>query len=269
MDKLRNFFRRNKDVGVWDEYWNVGTVFANVWKKPTMLLDIGRKDYHLLCRKCQTLTKEDKLSIVSSIQRVAEASLNTRLVPTGVHGIRCYQSGHIVQPTVNRLPHVITAILNIGQAGIDDDDDNKGGGDWPLEVLSHDRTYHNLTQSKDGQEMILIEGASIIHGRPYPLGGENGYYCELMVHFEPLGYSARHELHHKKVKQRQYERVNKQVPSTTYYSAKNAFDMALSALDSKDSSGSSSSSSPPSVPEYVWPSQRSCSGIGAGNSNGT
>mmetsp|Transcript_49439 Transcript_49439/g.119949 ORF Transcript_49439/g.119949 Transcript_49439/m.119949 type:complete len:559 (-) Transcript_49439:1497-3173(-) len=250
IDKLRNFFRRNKELGVWDEHWNVGTVFANVWTKPTMLLDIGRKEYHLLCPKCQTLTRDDKLSIVSSIQRVAESSLNTRLVPTGVHGIRCYQSGHIIQPTVNRLPHVITAILHIGQAGIIDDDND--GGDWPLEVLSHDRTYHNVTQSKNGREMILIEGASIIHGRPYPLGGKDGYYCELMVHFEPLGYSARHELHYKQLKQRQYKRINKKVPST-FNSAKHAFDKALSAQDSKESSGSSSTSRP-SVPEYVWPS---------------
>lgn len=37
---------------------------------------------------------------------------------------------------------------------------------------------------------MLYEGASVIHGRPYPLQGQT--YANLFVHFEPVGHGERH-----------------------------------------------------------------------------
>lgn len=37
---------------------------------------------------------------------------------------------------------------------------------------------------------LLYEGASVIHGRPYPLNGQ--FYSNVFIHFEPVGHSERH-----------------------------------------------------------------------------
>jgi len=96
-----------------------------------------------------------------------------------LYGIRKYTTKSVLAPHVDRLPLVISAIMNIAQ------DVDKP---WPLEVIGHDGKAHNITM--DPGEMILYESHSIIHGRPYPLEGR--YYANLFVHFEPYGYSHRH-----------------------------------------------------------------------------
>jgi Ankyrin repeats (3 copies) len=49
---------------------------------------------------------------------------------------------------------------------------------------------------------LLYEGASVIHGRPYPLNGQ--FYANVFVHFEPVGHSERH-MHLRKDPQKLFE----------------------------------------------------------------
>ena len=97
-----------------------------------------------------------------------------------MYGVRVYTDGAVLAPHVDRMPLVISAIINVAQ-DVDED--------WPLEVIAHDGTAYNLTL-EPGQ-MILYESHSIIHGRPFPLQGR--YYANVFVHFEPLGHSLKNE----------------------------------------------------------------------------
>jgi Ankyrin repeats (3 copies) len=81
--------------------------------------------------------------------------------------------------TYTRVPLVISAIINVAQQVKED---------WILELIGHDGVAVNITLRPG--EMILYEGHSIIHGRPYPLNGH--YNADCLFHFEPIGYSNKH-----------------------------------------------------------------------------
>lgn len=273
---LQSFFERNQKYS-WDEFWNPGNTYTNYWVKPTMALEIGRKDYP------QGLTDGEKRTIVKSVQSALEKWLQRPLVFSAMQGIRCYQSGAVLPEKVNRLPLVASAILHVSQtrvtgptafaAGQVEQDattsatEESDDGYWPLQVIGHDGQTYNVTQSKTGDNMILYEGSSVIHGRPYPLEGEYAYYCTLEVHFEPLGHTARHEL---RLRQQRQQQKYGQVPTRhskrfhqdrattpggeSSSTAKAAFDMAFQAQQELYPEPRNPSSSPSSsVPHYIWP----------------
>ena len=70
--------------------------------------------------------------------------------------------------------HVISAILNIGQAVRED---------WPLYIRDNDGVNHAVVLAPG--EMIWYESARAVHGRPGPLQGD--YYDNLFIHFSPAG----------------------------------------------------------------------------------
>ena len=55
-----------------------------------------------------------------------------------MYGIRVYRRGSILAPHVDRLPLVISAIVNVAQG-------NNGEEPWPLEVIGHDGIAVNIT----------------------------------------------------------------------------------------------------------------------------
>ena len=68
--------------------------------------------------------------------------------------------------------HAISAIINVAQ-DVDED--------WPLYIEGLDGKVHSIVM-KPG-EMILYEGAKLIHGRPTKFVGN--YFANMFVHFRP------------------------------------------------------------------------------------
>lgn len=132
------------------ENWGTQT-YTNHWKRETHVHNIEF-----------FMPLEDRKTIQREVQEVLEGWSGVPLIPTSMYGIRIYREGAILAPHVDRLPLVISAILNVAQ-------DEDCTDEWPLEVIGRDGIAVNLTLQPG--EMILYESHSIIHGRPYPLTG--------------------------------------------------------------------------------------------------
>jgi len=96
-----------------------------------------------------------------------------------LYGIRSYSRGAMVAPHVDRLPLVLSAIINVAQDVTEP---------WPLKIYGHDGNVYNVTLEEG--DMLLYESHSVIHGRPYSLNGDS--YDEIFVHFEPQGHCIKH-----------------------------------------------------------------------------
>jgi hypothetical protein len=91
-----------------------------------------------------------------------------------VYGIREYHRGVVLKRHVDRVQsHVLSAILNIAQEGMD--------SQWCLTIQDHHGEEHEVVLLPG--EMLLYESAALVHGRPYPLDGE--LYANAFVHFRP------------------------------------------------------------------------------------
>jgi prolyl 4-hydroxylase len=153
---------------------------------------------------------------------------------------------------------VLTAVLHV-----DDNVPSLNTEPWVYELIGHDGIPHNVT-TRPG-EMLLYEGTSVIHGRPYPLQGtDNTYMAYLYMHFEPVGYTHQYALHNS-------HRGHGQDDDSSGYgttimgmmttkdidrASKELFEKALLERNQESSSSSSSSSSNSArsgVPRYIWP----------------
>ena len=141
--------------------------------------------------------------IHDKIQPIVESWSNIEVTPSSMVGIRIYASGSVVAPHVNRAPLVLSAVINVAQS--------HQTSSWPLEVYGHDDDGKAMNITMNVGDMVLYEGHSVIHGRPFPLpSGNNGqqssYYANVYVHFEPLGYTfLQHELQQRQQQQQQKE----------------------------------------------------------------
>eukprot|EP00957_Ditylum_brightwellii_P055592 4212848-Ditylum_brightwellii.AAC.1 len=122
---------------------------------------------------------ELKQSLYAATQDILEDWSGEELSPTSMYGIRVYKEGSVLLPHVDRLPLVISAMLNVAQ-DVDED--------WPLEIYNHDGYAYNITLHPG--DMLLFESHSAIHGRPFPLKGR--YYAMIFIHFEPIGHALDH-----------------------------------------------------------------------------
>lgn len=136
-------FQDNLDSENWTRQTGV-----NHWQAPTDVHDIEL-----------FMPLEDRQTIRHQIQENVEKWSGVPLTPVAMYGIRVYRKDSILVPHVDRLPLVLSAIINVDQ--------EQDGEEWPLQVIGHDGNVANLTL-KAG-EMILYESHSVIHGRPYPL----------------------------------------------------------------------------------------------------
>jgi hypothetical protein len=109
------------------EKWPPGNVYTNHWETNT---EMNHLDMHM--------PSVDKETISSLIQATLEKWTGVALVATSMYGIRVYRRGSILAPHVDRLPLVISAIINVAQG-------NNGEEPWPLEVIGHDGIAVNIT----------------------------------------------------------------------------------------------------------------------------
>ena len=192
------------------EEWSEGNIHVNHWSHPTEIypVDHDAPPYGLTLYERQVVLEEVRDVLQRWISKgmavetatpmpLSNSLLTTPLVPTSLYGIRVYPHGSILVPHVDRLPLVLSAVINVAQGGMQED--------WPLEVIGHDGVAVNLTLQPG--EMILYEGHSVIHGRPFPLNGS--YYANLFVHFEPVGYTE--EMERKMMQRRRHEQQQKHV----------------------------------------------------------
>ncbi len=149
---LNKFWKRQftSNDNIPNENWSRGDTYTNHWSSPTKLLSI--------------MDSSSRKIIWDASKEVLEQWTGVELSPSSMYGVRIYTNGSVLAPHVDRSPLVISAVVNVAQ-DVDED--------WPLEVYGRDGNAYNLTLEEG--EMILYEGHSVIHGRPFPLKGR--YYA--------------------------------------------------------------------------------------------
>ena len=179
VEMLNRFWKTNyKSLqNIPNETWTRGNTYTNHWLAPTKMLQM---------EVIPDGGEELRTKIWDEAKLILESWTGVELSPSSLYGVRVYTEGAVLAPHVDRLPLVVSAIVNVAQ-DVDED--------WPLEVIGHDGAAHNLTLEPG--EMILYESHSIIHGRPFPLQGR--YYANVFIHFEPLGHSRKDEQKEKKL----------------------------------------------------------------------
>ena len=153
MARLVGFWngRDAHDVGrIPDEAWPPGNTYTNHWSSPTKMLDMRPSPL--------------RGAVWDASRDVLEDWTSAELSPSSLYGVRVYTDGSVLAPHVDRMPLVISAVINVAQ-DVDEP--------WPLEVYGHDGRAYNVTMEVG--DMILYEGHSVVHGRPFPLKGR--YYA--------------------------------------------------------------------------------------------
>jgi len=164
-DMIQRFWSANRDQMVL-ESWTTGVSYVNHWESPTYMLYVEDAEYEgggAVLQQAIWNSARDILSKWTQQEHLAECSL---------YGIRIYKQDAILAPHVDRLPLVISAIINVDQ-DVDEP--------WPLEVIGRDGKAVNVTMEPG--DMVLYESHSIIHGRPFPLQGK--FMANVFIHFEP------------------------------------------------------------------------------------
>ena len=149
MAQIEKFWSRRftSVANIPDETWTLGKTYTNHWSSPTKMLKIDSS-----MRK----------AIWDASKEALEEWTGVELSPTSLYGVRVYTEGAVLAPHVDRMPLVISGIVNVAQ-DVDEP--------WPLEVYGHDGNAYNITM--DVGDMIFYESHSIIHGRPFPLKGRH------------------------------------------------------------------------------------------------
>jgi prolyl 4-hydroxylase len=171
---VSEFWKRNRERWT-EEVWPEGNTYTNHWASPTYMVPINDSSL----RGGGTKFKRD---VFAAARASLEEWTGEDLVDHSIYGIRVYTDGAILASHVDRLPQVMSVILNVAQ-DVDEP--------WPIELIGHDGRAHNVTLEPG--EFLLYESHSIIHGRPFPLKGR--YYANLFIHLEPRGHSARYHDH--------------------------------------------------------------------------
>jgi prolyl 4-hydroxylase len=171
VELIQDFWRKNHYKGK-EERWSDGNIYINHWDNPTYLVSV--EDSSL--RGSGTKLKEH---IWAAASATLESWTSEELQPCSLYGIRVYGEGAIMLPHVDRLPLVVSAMINVAQ-DVDED--------WPTEVYDHQGNAHNVTLQPG--DMLLFESSSVIHGHPFPLKGR--FYALIFIHFEPTGNSLMH-----------------------------------------------------------------------------
>eukprot|EP00041_Stephanoeca_diplocostata_P003005 m.31156 g.31156 ORF g.31156 m.31156 type:complete len:485 (-) comp13955_c0_seq1:186-1640(-) len=111
--------------------------------------------------------------LLSNWTGIPETDLDFR----SFYGLREYYRGNELRVHLDVIKtHVISAILNFDQEGMDED--------WPLEVINHRGERELITMQP--REVILYESATLPHGRPFALKGDR--FTSAFCHFQPKGW---------------------------------------------------------------------------------
>ena len=90
---------------------------------------------------------------------ILEKWTGVSLSPSTLYG-RSYTDQSMIPPYVDSEPLIITAVIRIAQDLLEP---------WIIEMIGHDGKAYNVSLGEG--EMLLYEGASVIHGRPFPMNG--------------------------------------------------------------------------------------------------
>lgn len=128
------------------EKWPTGNVYTNHWAAPTYIVSV--EDTSLRGGGSQL-----KNEIWEAAKSTIEQWTGMEQKPCSQYGIRVYTEGAVLNPHVDRLPLVSSAIVNVAQ---------DLGEPWPLEVYNRDGQAVNVTMEPG--DMVLYESHSLIHG---------------------------------------------------------------------------------------------------------
>ncbi|KAJ8599961.1 hypothetical protein CTAYLR_002848 [Chrysophaeum taylorii] len=148
------------------ETWPPGNTYTNNWAAASKMVSLEDGRF-------QPLGLRTKRAIWDGLKPTLEAWTGAKLKATSLYGIRVYSEGAVLNPHLDRLPLVTSAIMQIDQ-DVDEP--------WPIEVVGHDGRAYNVTLTPG--DVALYESHTIIHGRPYPLKGQ--FFANIFVHFIPL-----------------------------------------------------------------------------------
>jgi prolyl 4-hydroxylase len=277
---LQQFWQRNYRF-CWPEFHAGGLDMSwyNHWESPTFALEVGRNDL------LWSLT-DKREGVVQEVQQALEELTLQKLVFQASVGIRAYSENAVLAPHLDQLPFAITAVLHIAE--------NNVAEPWPLQLVKGDEdgnpTITNITTVPG--EMVIYEGASVIHGRPFPLtsspsgkeeDGENPtatpqqlctntitqmdekgmythnatydptYMAVLYLHFEPIGYTAQHALKQQEQHDNTLDSLYYGTPVVTSSALDHASKAAFEkALHVQRQSNEKRPPLDPDVPLYVW-----------------
>ena len=151
-DALAKFYQTaERYEEAWDKHaspYGNGATHLNHWDATSELVDFNTNAGGKL-----------RNTIWDETQTLAENGVGVNLSPASLYG-RVYSNQTLIPPHVDAEPMVISAVIRVSQ-------DIKEP--WIINVIDHSGKAHNLTLAEG--EMLLYEGASVIHGRPYPMNG--------------------------------------------------------------------------------------------------
>jgi prolyl 4-hydroxylase len=115
-----------------DEVWSTGNTYVNSWASPTYMVSVEDPNLRGGSRLKELIWDAAKTTI--------EEWTGMELRPTSMYGIRVYTDGAVLNPHVDRLPLVSSAIVNVAQ-DVDEP--------WPLEIYDrHDRAVNVTVRSQ-------------------------------------------------------------------------------------------------------------------------
>lgn len=144
-EMLTNFWKiNNKYMEL--ENWSKGNIYTNHWHSPTFMVGIENDKFEG--------GGEDLMEAVWDAARDGiEEWTSMKLRPSSVYGVRVYTEGAILNPHVDRIPLISSAIVNVAQ-DVEED--------WPLEV--YDRSGNAVNITMEPGDMVLYESGSVVHG---------------------------------------------------------------------------------------------------------
>ena len=141
------------------ERWPAASALLNHWESAT---------YKVF------LSAAAKRALAAQAQRMVEQWLGERVAPAAPTDVRVYKRGAAMMEHVDQSrKHLFTAIAHVDRAP---------GGEWPLFVTDRAGVRHEVLLQPG--EVLLLESAACLHGRPRPLEGD--FFANAFVHMSPL-----------------------------------------------------------------------------------
>lgn len=133
------FYERNKHKAEVEPF-DRGYTFTNHWESPAYRVNIQNRELEGGGPGLTALLWDGVTSIL-------EEWCGHKLQPSSIYGIRIYSNNSVLATHVDRLPLVISCIINVEQAGMEEV--------WPIEVYDHNGQAHNITMEPG--DMVLYE----------------------------------------------------------------------------------------------------------------
>eukprot|EP00658_Telonema_sp_P-2_P033985 TRINITY_DN2484_c0_g1_i6.p1 TRINITY_DN2484_c0_g1~~TRINITY_DN2484_c0_g1_i6.p1 ORF type:complete len:247 (-),score=42.07 TRINITY_DN2484_c0_g1_i6:359-1099(-) len=155
----------------WQSTEAIGGCYSNTHKFPFALLNLDS-------------FADVKDQIIKHVQKVLEWWTNRPLVHTSTYGMRVYRRDAMLINHADRGDtHIASAVIQVFQECDED-------GGWPLEVVGEDGIIREVYLQPG--EMVLYEGARLLHGRPMRFKGK--YFGNIFSHFKPQQPKAKDDL---------------------------------------------------------------------------